>query len=44
VRHYGVILDWDSGEVFPKTTDQFRAMLRRRMTPHWQPAEAAVPG
>ena len=44
VRHYGVILDWDSGEVFPKTTEQFRAMLRRRMTPHWRPAEAAVPG
>ena len=43
VRHYGVILDWDSGEVFPMTTGQFRAMLRRRMTPHWQPAEAAAP-
>jgi N-methylhydantoinase B len=35
VRHYGVILDWGTGELLPKTTEQFRAMLARRMTPHW---------
>ena len=27
VRHYGVILDWGTGELLPKTTEQFRAML-----------------
>jgi N-methylhydantoinase B len=43
VRHYGVILDWDSGELLPKTTEQFRAMLRRRMVSHWQAAEAKAP-
>jgi N-methylhydantoinase B len=42
VRHYGVILDWGTGELLPKTTRQFRAMLERRMTPHWSGAPAAV--
>jgi N-methylhydantoinase B len=37
VRHYGVILDWGTGELLPKTTEQFRAMLRRRTVPHWDP-------
>jgi N-methylhydantoinase B len=41
VRHYGVILDWGTGELLPKTTQQFRAMLGRRMVPHW--SRAAVP-
>jgi N-methylhydantoinase B len=36
VRRYGVVLDWGTGELFPKTTEQFRAMLRRRTTPHWR--------
>src|SRR6185437_6101727 len=35
IRRHGVILDWDTGELFPKTTEQFRAMLARRMVPHW---------
>jgi N-methylhydantoinase B len=35
IRRYGVILDWDSGELLPLTTDQFRAMLRRRTASHW---------
>jgi N-methylhydantoinase B len=35
IRRYGVILDWDSGELLPTTTAQFRAMLRRRAVPHW---------
>lgn len=36
VRHYGVIVRWGTGELLPKTTQQFRAMLHRRMTPHWR--------
>jgi len=35
VRRYGVILDWDTGELLPKTTGQFRAMLQRRTAVHW---------
>ena len=35
VRQYGVILDWGSGTLLPKTTEQFRAMLRRRAQAHW---------
>jgi N-methylhydantoinase B len=44
VRHYGVIVDWGSGELLPRTTEMFRAMLRRRAVAHWggaQPAGAA---
>jgi len=37
VRRYGVILDWGEGLLLPKTTDQFRAMLRRRALAHWGP-------
>ena len=40
VRHYGVILDWGTGELLPKTTETFRAMLQRRSASHW-PAVAA---
>jgi N-methylhydantoinase B len=35
IRRHGVILDWGTGELLPKTTGQFRAMLQRRMVPHW---------
>ena len=35
IRRYGVILDWGTGELLPRTTEQFRAMLQRRMVPHW---------
>jgi N-methylhydantoinase B len=38
VRRYGVVLDWNSGELFPRTTEQFRAMLKRRMASHWAAA------
>ena len=43
VRQYGVILDWGTGELLPRTTEQFRAMLQRRAAEHWgaQPAAAA---
>jgi N-methylhydantoinase B len=40
VRHYGVILDWGTGELLPKTTVTFREMLQRRSASHW-PAIAA---
>ena len=32
----GVILDWGTGELLPKTTEGFRAMLDRRVVPHWK--------
>ena len=35
VRHYGVILDWGSGEVLPRTTEQYRELLRRRSVNEW---------
>ena len=35
VRQYGVIVDWGSGELLPRTTEMFRAMLRRRAVAHW---------
>jgi len=35
VRRYGVIVDWRTGELFPQTTAEFRAMLERRAVPHW---------
>jgi len=40
VRHYGVILDWGTGELLPKTTETFRAMLQRRSASHWAPVAA----
>jgi N-methylhydantoinase B len=35
IRRHGVVLDWGTGELLPHTTEQFRAMLQRRMVPHW---------
>jgi N-methylhydantoinase B len=35
VRHYGVILDWGTGELLPNTTETFRAMVQRRSAGHW---------
>jgi N-methylhydantoinase B len=35
IRRHGVILDLGTGELLPHTTEQFRAMLRRRMVAHW---------
>jgi N-methylhydantoinase B len=35
IRRHGVILDWGTGELLPRTTEQFRSMLRRRMVAHW---------
>ena len=36
VRHYGVILDWGSGEVLPRTTKQYRELLQRRSASAWE--------
>lgn len=35
VRKYGVIVDWGSGALLPRTTEMFRDMLRRRAAAHW---------
>jgi len=35
IRRYGVIVDWGTGELFPTTTAQYRAMLQRRTADHW---------
>jgi N-methylhydantoinase B len=35
IRRHGVILDWGTGELLPRTTEQFRAMLARRSAAHW---------
>ncbi|MBD0415279.1 hydantoinase B/oxoprolinase family protein [Oryzicola mucosus] len=35
VRHYAVILDWETGEVLPKTTEQFRESFEKRTVAHW---------
>ena len=36
VRHYGVILDWGSGDVLPRTTEQYRELLQRRSASQWE--------
>ena len=36
IRRHGVILDWGTGELLPKTTEGFRAMFERRVVPHWK--------
>jgi N-methylhydantoinase B len=38
VRRYAVILDWETGELLPKTTEQFRATFRTRSASHWADA------
>jgi len=35
IRQYGVIVDWGTGELFPRTTHQFRDLLRKRAAAHW---------
>jgi N-methylhydantoinase B len=36
VRHYGVILDWGTGEVQERSTVQFRDMFQRRAVAYWK--------
>lgn len=35
LRRHGVILDWGTGELLTRTTEQFREMLSRRASAHW---------
>ena len=35
VRRYAVILEWETGELLPKTTAQFRETFERRSVAHW---------
>ncbi|WP_428538889.1 hydantoinase B/oxoprolinase family protein [Rhodopila sp.] len=35
IRQYGVVLDWDSGALLPKSTEQFRDMMQRRSAAFW---------
>ncbi len=35
IRHYGVLLDWGTGELLPESTHQFRAMLQSRCANTW---------
>lgn len=35
VRRYGVLVDWGTGELFRKSTETFRAMMRKRSVAHW---------
>ena len=42
VRHYGVILDWGTGELLPRTTEQYRDMLKRRAAACWSAPQQSV--
>ena len=35
IRRYGVILDWGTGELLAKSTEQFRESMQRRSVDHW---------
>jgi len=35
IRQYGVVLDWSSGELLERTTEQFREMLHERAAAEW---------
>jgi N-methylhydantoinase B len=39
LRQYGVVLDWGTGELLPRTTEQMRELLRRRAAAHWNRPE-----
>jgi len=36
VRHYGMIIDRRTMKILPKTTKQFRGMLKKRTAPYWK--------
>ena len=40
VRRYGVIVDWGTGAYLPKTTAEFRTMMKKRSADHWNDAIA----
>ena len=35
IRRYGVICDWGTRELLPKSTQSFRDMMAKRCLPHW---------
>jgi N-methylhydantoinase B len=35
IRRYGVIVDWGTGELYEKTTKQFRELMHKRAAAHW---------
>ncbi|MDP7344089.1 MAG: hydantoinase B/oxoprolinase family protein, partial [Alphaproteobacteria bacterium] len=35
VRRYAVIVDWGTGELMPKSTEQFRESVKMRSADHW---------
>jgi N-methylhydantoinase B len=35
VRRYAVIVDWGTGELMPKSTEQFRDTVKTRTADHW---------
>ncbi|MTJ06115.1 MAG: hydantoinase B/oxoprolinase family protein [Sediminimonas qiaohouensis] len=35
VRRYAVVLEWETGNLLPKTTEQFRDTFERRSVAHW---------
>lgn len=42
IRWYGVIVDWGSGELRPKTTETYRAAVRQHAAAFWGVSTAAV--
>lgn len=44
VRHYGVILDWATGELLPRTTKQFRQQMQKRTVQPWSIVESKEGG
>jgi N-methylhydantoinase B len=36
IRRYGVVLDWETGVLLPKSTTQFREMMQRRSATFWE--------
>jgi N-methylhydantoinase B len=42
IRRHGVILDWGTGELLERTTGQFREMLKRRASDHWENGASAA--
>jgi N-methylhydantoinase B len=41
VRRYAVVLDWGTGELCPRSTEQFREMFAQRSVAHWGTAPPA---
>ena len=42
VRRYAVIVDWGTGELMPKSTEQFRASTQMRTANHWNDSIAEI--